>query len=72
MRQQTTNGAFQTSLSSLSRHPITRTKRISYLVPDVIKKTWGGAPGVAILATNAGGSEYAAKILHESGLRVRG
>lgn len=50
----------------------------AYLVPEVINKTWGPvAPGVAIFATNARykresyrGSEYAAKILHESGLRV--
>ena len=49
----------------------------AYLVPDVLKKAWGGVPGVAIFATNARykreayrGSEYAAKILHENGIRV--
>lgn len=47
------------------------------MVPDVIKKTWGGVPGIAIFATNARykresyrGSEFAAKILHENGIRV--
>lgn len=49
----------------------------AYLVPDVINQTWGGTPGVAIFATNARykreafrGSEFAAKILHENGIRV--
>lgn len=47
------------------------------MVPDVVKKAWGGVPGIAIFATNARykreayrGSEYAAKILHENGIRV--
>ncbi|CAE6507923.1 unnamed protein product [Rhizoctonia solani] len=50
----------------------------AYLVPDLIKNTWGGVPpAVALFATNARykaeayrGSEFAPKILHANGLRV--
>ncbi|KAF8332695.1 composite domain of metallo-dependent hydrolase [Cantharellus anzutake] len=49
----------------------------AYLVPDVLKGTYGGTPGVAIFATNARykkesyrGSEFAAKILTDNGIRV--
>ncbi|KZT52269.1 hypothetical protein CALCODRAFT_476127 [Calocera cornea HHB12733] len=49
----------------------------AYLVPDLLKKTWGGAPAIAIFATNARykreayrGSEFAAKILADEGIPV--
>ncbi|KAH7098231.1 composite domain of metallo-dependent hydrolase [Auriculariales sp. MPI-PUGE-AT-0066] len=49
----------------------------TYLVPDVLKKAYGGAPVSAIFATHARykreayrGSEFAAKILAENGLKV--
>ncbi|KAG8680359.1 hypothetical protein FRC09_018304, partial [Ceratobasidium sp. 395] len=50
----------------------------AYLVPDLVKSTWGKVPpAVALFATNARykreayrGSEFAPKILHEHGLKV--
>jgi hypothetical protein len=49
----------------------------AYLVPDVLKRAYGPPPAVAIFATNARykreayrGSEYAARILSENGLKV--
>ncbi|KZO93081.1 composite domain of metallo-dependent hydrolase [Calocera viscosa TUFC12733] len=49
----------------------------AYLVPELLKKTWGGAPAIAMFATNARykreayrGSEFAAKILADEGIPV--
>ncbi|KAJ7510407.1 hypothetical protein B0H11DRAFT_1187413 [Mycena galericulata] len=49
----------------------------AYLVPDLIKKTYGPTPAIAIFATNARykreayrGSEFAAQILAENGMTV--
>ncbi|KZV83698.1 hypothetical protein EXIGLDRAFT_728044 [Exidia glandulosa HHB12029] len=49
----------------------------TYLVPDVLKKAYGGAPASAIFSTFARykreayrGSEFAARILHDAGLEV--
>ncbi|KAH8080279.1 carbohydrate esterase family 9 protein [Cristinia sonorae] len=49
----------------------------TYLVPDTLKSTYGGAPAAALFATNARykreswrGSEYAPKILAENGIKV--
>ncbi|KAF5376851.1 hypothetical protein D9757_008881 [Collybiopsis confluens] len=49
----------------------------TYLVPDLLKKTWGGTPAAAIFAANARkkreayrGSEFAARILADSGIPV--
>ncbi|KAJ7116414.1 carbohydrate esterase family 9 protein [Mycena epipterygia] len=49
----------------------------AYLVPDLIKKTWGPTPAIAIFATNARykreayrGSEFAARILADSNMTV--
>ncbi|KAF8322076.1 hypothetical protein DL93DRAFT_2071836 [Clavulina sp. PMI_390] len=50
----------------------------AYLVPETIKKVWGGVtPGVAVFATNARykreayrGTEFAPKILHEHGIPI--
>ena len=49
----------------------------TYLVPELLKQTYGGAPSVAIFATNARykresyrGSEFAPKILADNGLNV--
>ncbi|KIJ40920.1 hypothetical protein M422DRAFT_780574 [Sphaerobolus stellatus SS14] len=49
----------------------------TYLVPDLLKKTWGGAPAAAMFATSARykreafrGSEFAPKVLAENGIRV--
>lgn len=49
----------------------------TYLVPDLLKKAWGGAPAIALFATNARykreayrGSEFAPRILSEHGLKV--
>ena len=49
----------------------------TYLVPDLLKQTYGGPPAVAIFATNARykreayrGSEFAPKILADNGLNV--
>ncbi|KAF8590883.1 composite domain of metallo-dependent hydrolase [Ramaria rubella] len=49
----------------------------AYLVPDLIKKSWGPTPAIAIFATNARykreayrGSEFASRILADNGLRV--
>ncbi|KDQ21348.1 hypothetical protein BOTBODRAFT_99933 [Botryobasidium botryosum FD-172 SS1] len=49
----------------------------AYLVPDLIKKTYGGTPAIALFAANARykreayrASEFAPKILAEHGLRV--
>ncbi|QRV94368.1 carbohydrate esterase family 9 protein [Ceratobasidium sp. AG-Ba] len=50
----------------------------AYLVPDLIKKTWGKVkPAVALFATNARykreayrGSEFAPKILHENDFKI--
>ncbi|KZT43545.1 hypothetical protein SISSUDRAFT_1039974 [Sistotremastrum suecicum HHB10207 ss-3] len=49
----------------------------AYLVPDLLKKAWGQPPALALFATNSRykreayrGSEFAAKILSENGLKV--
>ncbi|KLO16031.1 composite domain of metallo-dependent hydrolase [Schizopora paradoxa] len=49
----------------------------TYLVPDLLKKAYGHAPASAIFATNARykreafrGSEFAARILNQNGLKV--
>ncbi|KAL1701180.1 hypothetical protein EV121DRAFT_212640 [Schizophyllum commune] len=49
----------------------------TYLVPDVLKRTYGGAPASAVFATFARykreayrHSEFAPKILHDNGLKV--
>ncbi|KZT52271.1 carbohydrate esterase family 9 protein [Calocera cornea HHB12733] len=49
----------------------------AYLVPDLLKKAWGGAPAIAMFATKARkkreaylGSEFAAKILADNGIPV--
>ncbi|KAF8974242.1 carbohydrate esterase family 9 protein [Flammula alnicola] len=49
----------------------------TYLVPDLLKKAYGKTPAVALFATNARykreayrGSEFAARILAENGLKV--
>ncbi|KZT52272.1 carbohydrate esterase family 9 protein [Calocera cornea HHB12733] len=49
----------------------------AYLVPDLLKKTWGGAPAIAMFATFARykreayrGSEFAPKILADEGIPV--
>ncbi|KAF9450409.1 composite domain of metallo-dependent hydrolase [Macrolepiota fuliginosa MF-IS2] len=49
----------------------------TYLVPDLLKKAYGHPPGVALFATNARykreayrGSEFAPRILADSGLQV--
>ncbi|KAI0789155.1 carbohydrate esterase family 9 protein [Abortiporus biennis] len=49
----------------------------AYLVPELLKTTYGGPPGVAMFATNARykreayrGSEFAPKILAQHGLKV--
>ncbi|PFH48338.1 hypothetical protein AMATHDRAFT_65765 [Amanita thiersii Skay4041] len=49
----------------------------TYLVPDLLKKTWGGAPTIALFAINARkkreayrGSEFAPRILADNGIPV--
>ncbi|KAF5364694.1 hypothetical protein D9758_005624 [Tetrapyrgos nigripes] len=49
----------------------------TYLVPEVLKKAWGGPPAAAIFASNARkkreayrGSEFAARILADNGIDV--
>ncbi|KAJ8473695.1 hypothetical protein ONZ45_g16206 [Pleurotus djamor] len=49
----------------------------TYLVPDTLKKTWGGTPSIALFAANARkkreayrNSEFAPKILADSGVPV--
>ncbi|KAF8958055.1 hypothetical protein BDZ97DRAFT_1950338 [Flammula alnicola] len=49
----------------------------TYLVPDLLKKTWGGAPSIALFASNFRkkreayrGSEFAPRILAEHGIPV--
>lgn len=49
----------------------------TYLVPDLLKKTWGGAPSIALFAANFRkkreayrGSEFAPRILTSHGLSV--
>ncbi|KAF8662710.1 hypothetical protein AX16_001152 [Volvariella volvacea WC 439] len=49
----------------------------TYLVPELLKKTWGGAPAVALFASNARkkreayrASEFAPRILAEHGISV--
>ncbi|TFK25665.1 composite domain of metallo-dependent hydrolase [Coprinopsis marcescibilis] len=49
----------------------------TYLVPDLLKKAYGGPPAIALFATNARykreayrGSEFAPKILTDNGLKV--
>ncbi|KII92269.1 hypothetical protein PLICRDRAFT_37059 [Plicaturopsis crispa FD-325 SS-3] len=49
----------------------------TYLVPDLLKRAYGGAPAVALFATNARykreayrGSEFAPRVLADAGLRV--
>ncbi|KAF8632752.1 hypothetical protein AX15_001695 [Amanita polypyramis BW_CC] len=49
----------------------------TYLVPDLLKKTWGGVPTIALFATNFRvkreayrGSEFASRILAEHGIPV--
>ncbi|KJA17908.1 hypothetical protein HYPSUDRAFT_205764 [Hypholoma sublateritium FD-334 SS-4] len=49
----------------------------TYLVPDLLKKTWGGAPSIALFANNFRkkreayrGSEFAPRVLSEHGIPV--
>ncbi|CCM02332.1 uncharacterized protein FIBRA_04424 [Fibroporia radiculosa] len=49
----------------------------AWLVPDVLKKTWGGTPAIAIFATNHRykresyrGSEFAPRVLADNGIPV--
>ncbi|KAG6854875.1 hypothetical protein C0991_012065 [Blastosporella zonata] len=49
----------------------------AWLVPDLLKKTWGGTPGVAMFATNHRykreayrGSEFAPRVLADEGIPV--
>ncbi|EPQ59082.1 hypothetical protein GLOTRDRAFT_113888 [Gloeophyllum trabeum ATCC 11539] len=49
----------------------------AYLVPDLLKRTWGGTPAIAIFATNHRykresyrGSEFAPRILADNDIRV--
>ncbi|KZT29292.1 hypothetical protein NEOLEDRAFT_1085063 [Neolentinus lepideus HHB14362 ss-1] len=49
----------------------------AYLVPDVLKRSWGGTPAIAIFATNHRykresyrGSEFAPRILADNDIRV--
>ncbi|KAF8065373.1 hypothetical protein FPV67DRAFT_1628755 [Lyophyllum atratum] len=49
----------------------------TYLVPDLLKKTWGGVPTIALFASNARkkreayrNSEYAPKVLADEGIPV--
>ncbi|TEB38238.1 composite domain of metallo-dependent hydrolase [Coprinellus micaceus] len=49
----------------------------TYLVPDLLKKAYGGAPAIALFATNARykreayrGSEFAPRLLTDAGLKV--
>ncbi|KII89857.1 hypothetical protein PLICRDRAFT_40029 [Plicaturopsis crispa FD-325 SS-3] len=49
----------------------------TYLVPDLLKKTWGGVPSIALFASNARkkreayrGSEFAPRILASHGIPV--
>ncbi|KAF8076559.1 carbohydrate esterase family 9 protein [Lyophyllum atratum] len=49
----------------------------AWLVPELLKKTWGGAPGVALFATNHRytresfrGSEFAPRVLADAGIPV--
>ncbi|KAH0583360.1 hypothetical protein H2248_008989 [Termitomyces sp. 'cryptogamus'] len=49
----------------------------TYLVPELLKKTWGGAPSMALFASNARkkreayrNSEFAPKILAENGFSI--
>ncbi|KAG6903480.1 hypothetical protein C0995_005503 [Termitomyces sp. Mi166 len=42
----------------------------AWLVPGLLKKTWGGAPGVAMFATNHRGSEFAPRVLADEGIPV--
>ncbi|KLO05758.1 hypothetical protein SCHPADRAFT_917689 [Schizopora paradoxa] len=49
----------------------------TYLVPDLLKKTWGGAPSIALFASNFRkkreafrGSEFAPAVLAENGIPV--
>lgn len=49
----------------------------AWIVPDLLKQTWGGTPAVALFATNARykreawrGTEYAPKILEENNITV--
>ncbi|KAH9948764.1 hypothetical protein B0H21DRAFT_731862 [Amylocystis lapponica] len=49
----------------------------AWLVPEVVKHTWGGAPAVALFSTNYRykresyrGSEYAARVLADNGIQV--
>ncbi|KAJ7129499.1 carbohydrate esterase family 9 protein [Mycena epipterygia] len=49
----------------------------SWLVPDLLNRTWGGSPAVALFATNYGydyssyrGSEFAPRVLTDAGIPV--
>ncbi|RDB22753.1 hypothetical protein Hypma_010022 [Hypsizygus marmoreus] len=49
----------------------------AWLVPDLLKKTWGGIPGIAMFATNHRykreafrGSEFAPRVLADAGIPV--
>ncbi|KAF8163787.1 hypothetical protein B0H34DRAFT_614504, partial [Crassisporium funariophilum] len=49
----------------------------TYLVPDLLKKTWGGVPSIALFASNFRkkreayrGSEFAPRVLAENGIPV--
>ncbi|KAG2337251.1 hypothetical protein BDR05DRAFT_895575, partial [Suillus weaverae] len=49
----------------------------TYLVPELLKKTWGGTPAIALFASNFPkkreayrGSEFAPRVLAEHGIDV--
>ncbi|KAG1834037.1 family 9 carbohydrate esterase, partial [Suillus subalutaceus] len=49
----------------------------TYLVPELLKKTWGGTPTIALFASNFRkkreayrGSEFAPRVLAEHGMNV--
>ncbi|KAG6831393.1 hypothetical protein H0H92_010995 [Tricholoma furcatifolium] len=42
----------------------------AWLVPGLLKKTFGGTPGVALFATNHRGSEFAPRVLADEGIPV--
>ncbi|KAF7355475.1 Carbohydrate esterase family 9 protein [Mycena sanguinolenta] len=42
----------------------------AWLVPELVNRTWGGAPSIALFATNYRGSEFAARVLADAGIPV--
>ncbi|KAF8630433.1 hypothetical protein AX17_005410 [Amanita inopinata Kibby_2008] len=70
---------FLVRLSNEAQFPITSIHHAAeaYLVPDLLKKTWGGTPAIAIHASNFGqkreayrGSEFASRILSDHDIPV--